>query len=105
MPRGMLFYRLLQQSVNTDPHPLHELIVPKPDAVPVEDVELDPLPSNTFGEFRNASPLKQISSTYELWATRPSSQLRGHFNGRADNGRADSGRADRICTCDHLTPS
>ena len=24
--RGMLFYRLLQQSVNTDPHPLHELI-------------------------------------------------------------------------------
>ena len=24
--RGMLFYRLLQHSVNTDPHPLHELI-------------------------------------------------------------------------------
>ena len=24
--RGMLFYRLLQQSVNTDPHPLAELI-------------------------------------------------------------------------------
>ena len=24
--RGLLFYRLLQQSVNTDPHPLHGLI-------------------------------------------------------------------------------
>lgn len=24
--RGMLFYRLLQQAVATDPHPLHELI-------------------------------------------------------------------------------
>ena len=24
--RGLLFYRLLQQAVNTDPHPLHELI-------------------------------------------------------------------------------
>ena len=31
--RGMLFYRLLQQSVNTDPHPLRELIIHKPDAV------------------------------------------------------------------------
>uniref|UniRef100_UPI0017BCB93E transposase n=1 Tax=Sporichthya sp. TaxID=65475 RepID=UPI0017BCB93E len=25
--RGMLFYRLLQQAVATDPHPLNELIV------------------------------------------------------------------------------
>jgi hypothetical protein len=24
--RGMLFYRLLQQAVGTDPHPLHDLI-------------------------------------------------------------------------------
>jgi hypothetical protein len=24
--RGMLFYRLLQQAVATDPHPLHELL-------------------------------------------------------------------------------
>jgi hypothetical protein len=24
--RGMLFYRLLQQAVDTDPHPLNELI-------------------------------------------------------------------------------
>ena len=47
----MLFYRLLQQSVNTDPHPLRELIIHKPDAVPVDDVELEPMPSNTFGEF------------------------------------------------------
>jgi hypothetical protein len=49
--RGMLFYRLLQQSVNTDPHPLRELIIHKPDAVPVDDVQLEPMPSNTFGEF------------------------------------------------------
>jgi ISXO2-like transposase domain/Transposase zinc-ribbon domain len=27
--RGLLFYRLLQQAVNTDPHPLHELLRPK----------------------------------------------------------------------------
>src|SRR6476469_5026368 len=26
--RGLLFYRLLQQAVNTDPHPLHELLRP-----------------------------------------------------------------------------
>lgn len=26
--RGLLFYRLLQQAVNTDPHPLHQLIAP-----------------------------------------------------------------------------
>jgi transposase-like protein len=49
--RGMLFYRLLQQSVNTDPHPLHELVIQKSDAMPVDDVELEPMPSNTFGEF------------------------------------------------------
>jgi transposase-like protein len=28
--RGLLFYRLLQQAVNTDPHPLHQLITPEP---------------------------------------------------------------------------
>ena len=28
--RGLLFYRLLQQAVNTDPHPLHELLAPNP---------------------------------------------------------------------------
>ena len=27
--RGLLFYRLLQQAVNTDPHPLHELLRPE----------------------------------------------------------------------------
>ena len=27
--RGLLFYRLLQQAVNTDPHPLHELLRPR----------------------------------------------------------------------------
>ena len=29
--RGMLFYRLLQQAVNTDPHPLHELTATQSD--------------------------------------------------------------------------
>jgi hypothetical protein len=48
--RGMLFYRLLQQSVDTDPHPLHDLIVHKPDAVPVDELELDTLRSNTVDE-------------------------------------------------------
>ena len=53
--RGLLFYRLLQQSVNTDPHPLADLIGGT--AVTLRDEELDeettlePLPSNTFGEF------------------------------------------------------
>ena len=28
--RGLLFYRLLQQAVNTDPHPLHTLVRPGP---------------------------------------------------------------------------
>ena len=49
--RGMLFYRLLQQSVNTDPHPLHELIsrTPKPNVE--NDINREPIPSNTYGEF------------------------------------------------------
>ena len=53
--RGLLFYRLLQQSVTTDPHPLADLIGGT--AVNLRDEELDdkftlePLPSNTFGEF------------------------------------------------------
>ena len=53
--RGMLFYRLLQQSVNTDPHPLYELIggttVKLPDEEPNEQTTLEPLPSNTFGKY------------------------------------------------------
>jgi len=49
--RGMLFYRLLQQSVNTDPHPLHELVNRSHDLMPIEDELLEPMPSNTFGEF------------------------------------------------------
>jgi len=28
--REMLFYRLLQQAVTTDPHPLHELYMQRP---------------------------------------------------------------------------
>ena len=31
--RGMLFYRLLQQAVNTDPHPLHELTATQSDSL------------------------------------------------------------------------
>ena len=53
--RGLLFYRLLQQSVNTDPHPLADLIggttVKLPDEELNEQTTLEPLPSNTFGEF------------------------------------------------------
>jgi hypothetical protein len=53
--RGLLFYRLLQQSVNTDPHPLADLIggtaVNLCDEELDEAFTLDPLPSNTFGEF------------------------------------------------------
>jgi transposase-like protein len=53
--RGLLFYRLLQQSVNTDPHPLADLIggitVKLPDEELDEQTTLEPLPSNTFGEF------------------------------------------------------
>ena len=53
--RGLLFYRLLQQSVNTDPHPLADLIggiaVKLPDEELDEQTTLEPLPSNMFGEF------------------------------------------------------
>jgi hypothetical protein len=49
--RGMLFYRLLQQSVNTDPHPLHELTIRRPDTSPIDNYEPETMPSNTFGEF------------------------------------------------------
>ena len=49
--RGMLFYRLLQQSVNTDPHPLAELIGGIAANQRTEELDVDPLPSNTFGEF------------------------------------------------------
>ena len=53
--RGLLFYRLLQQSVNTDPHPLADLIrgtaVTPRDEELNEETSLEPLPSNTFGEF------------------------------------------------------
>jgi len=47
----MLFYRLLQQSVNTDPHPLTELIGGTATADQREDEHANDLPSNTFGEF------------------------------------------------------
>jgi len=46
----MLFYRLVQQSVNTDPHPLHELISPTQDPIQIDDIDPEPIPSNTFGE-------------------------------------------------------
>lgn len=53
--RGMLFYRLLQQAVNTDPHPLADLIggadAPLHDLEPMEEEHQEPVPSNTFGEF------------------------------------------------------
>jgi len=53
--RGLLFYRLLQQSVNTDPHPLADLIggiaVNLCDEELYEEFTLEPLSSNTFGEF------------------------------------------------------
>ncbi len=48
---GMLFYRLLQKSVNTDPHPRHELISPTQDPMQIDDIDPKPIPSNTFGEF------------------------------------------------------
>ncbi len=47
----MLFYRLLQQSVNTDPHPLADLIGGSAANPRAEELDLEPLPSNTFGEF------------------------------------------------------
>lgn len=53
--RGMLFYRLLQQAVNTDPHPLHDLIggtdSPVHDIDPAAREDRKLLPSNTFGDF------------------------------------------------------
>ena len=49
--RGMLFYRLLQQSVNTDPHPLSELIsrTSKPLTLNGNDDEF--IANDTYGEF------------------------------------------------------
>ncbi len=49
--RGLLFYRLLQQSVNTDPHPLADLIGGTEAPPRTEKLSAEPLPSNTFGEF------------------------------------------------------
>ena len=49
--RGIFFYRLLQQSVNIDPHPLTDLNGGTAAHPRTEDLSLDPLPSNTFGEF------------------------------------------------------
>ncbi|BBZ48947.1 hypothetical protein MHEI_06640 [Mycobacterium heidelbergense] len=48
--RGMLFYRLLQQSMNTDPHPLTEIIGGKP-RQQTQLLTAQSLPSNTFDEF------------------------------------------------------
>ena len=48
----MLFYRLLQQSVNTDPHPLADLIGSTAASRRNSNTyDAEPLPSNTFGEF------------------------------------------------------
>jgi len=49
--RCMLSYRLLQQSVNTDPHPLHELISRRLEPASVDTVDLEPLSSNIFEDF------------------------------------------------------
>src|SRR5258708_6973960 len=53
--RGLLFYRLLQQSVNTDPHPLADLIggtaVNLRDEEPAEEFTSERLSRNTFGQF------------------------------------------------------
>ena len=49
--RGMLFYRLLQQSVDTDPHPLSDLISARPEPTELDVYDAEPMPSNTFGEF------------------------------------------------------
>ena len=48
--RGLLFYRLLQQSVNTDPHPLADLIGGTKAPPRTEESNAEPLHSNTFGE-------------------------------------------------------
>ena len=48
----MLFYRLLQQSVNTDPHPLADLIGGTAASPHAElQRQLINCASNTFGEF------------------------------------------------------
>jgi hypothetical protein len=49
--RGMLFYRLLQQSVNTDPHPLADLIGGAEGLEQTLQATAKPLPGNTFDEF------------------------------------------------------
>ncbi len=49
--RGMLFYRLLQQSVNTDPHPLNELVSRTSNAIALNDNDDKFIPSDTYGEF------------------------------------------------------
>ena len=49
--RGMFFYRLLQQSVNTDPHPLTDLIGTRAEPAEFDIQTAEPMPSNTFGEF------------------------------------------------------
>jgi ISXO2-like transposase domain len=48
---GMLFYRLLQQSVNTDPHPLHELISRRLEPTSLDTADLEPWSSNAFEDF------------------------------------------------------
>jgi hypothetical protein len=54
--RGLLCYRLLQQSVNTDPDPVAYLIggtaVNHRNEELDEECTLESLPSNTFGAFR-----------------------------------------------------
>ena len=47
----MLFYRPLQQSVNTDPHPLTELNGGTATADQRKGEHANDLLSNTFGEF------------------------------------------------------
>lgn len=49
--RGMLFYRLLQQSVNTDPHPLADLIGAAEGQEQTLRATAKPLPGSTFDEF------------------------------------------------------
>jgi ISXO2-like transposase domain len=49
--RGMLFYRLLQHSVNTDPHPLADLIGGAEGPEQTLGSTAKPLPGNTFDEF------------------------------------------------------
>jgi len=47
----MLFYRLLQQSVNTDPHPLYELIGGTAAVHLAEPEETGMLSDNGFQDF------------------------------------------------------